>query len=56
LNTERIERKGQILFGYSQYIQEVSKQKLSTEKVKVETFIPVEMSYEITGQKVNIIV
>jgi hypothetical protein len=53
---ERIERKGPLGFGYNQYIQEVKKQKISTEKVKVETYIPVEMSYEVTGQKVNIVV
>ena len=53
---ERIELKGVLGFGYSQYVQEVKKQKISTEKVKVETYIPVEMSYETTGQKVNILV
>jgi len=53
--TERIERKGALGFGYSQYVQEVKKQKISTEKVKVETSVPVEMFDEMTGQKVNLL-
>jgi hypothetical protein len=54
---ERIERKGQILFGHSQYIQEVQKKNLSTEKVKVETYNPVVMpNAEMTGQKVNFLI
>lgn len=56
METDRIERKGQVFFGHSQYIQEVNKRKISTEKVKVEEYNPVEMSYETAGQKINILV
>jgi len=56
METNRIERKGQVFFGHSQYIQETKKKKISTEKVKVETYNPVEMSFETTGLKTNILV
>jgi hypothetical protein len=56
IKTERIERNSIGFFGLNQYIQEVKRKKISTEKVEVYTHNPVEMSFDTTRQKVNIIV
>jgi hypothetical protein len=56
METEKIDRKGVLLpFGFSAYTTEVKKVKVSTEKVKVYEYIPVEMNDDFAN-KINILV
>ena len=55
METERIERKGFLGYGFSCYIQEINKPLISTEKIKVYIHNPILMP-EKTCQKVNILV
>ena len=52
---ERIERKGFLGYGFSSYIQEVKKAKVSTEKIKVNTEEAILFPDE-TGRKIKILV
>ena len=55
METEHIERKGFLGFGYSSYIAEIKKPKVSTEKIKVYIDNPVEMP-DYCGNKINYLV
>jgi hypothetical protein len=55
METERIERKGFLGYGFSSYVQEIKKPKISTEKVRLDTENAVEMFDENTGRKINIL-
>jgi len=55
METEHIERKGFLGYGFSSYVQEVKKSKVSTEKVKVNTDEAILFPDE-TGQRTNILV
>jgi hypothetical protein len=55
METERIERKGFLGFGYSSYIAEIKKPKVSTEKVKVYNNDAVEMP-DYCGNKINYLI
>ena len=56
METEHIERKGFLGFGYSFYIAEIKKPKVSTEKVKVYIADNVEMFDENIGRRINILI
>jgi hypothetical protein len=55
METEHIERKGFLGYGFSSYIQEVKKAKVSTEKIKVNTDEAILFPDE-TCQKLKILV